>query len=268
LPTAPTTYTLSGGDGLKTLYAWFKDGAGNVSSTPATDGILLDTTPPVGSIDIEPVTAPGSGVVPPGAVGYWKFDEGSGNTAFDETDNDNDGTINGASWTTGKSGNALNFDGNGDYVEVPASSSLDFNGATQYTFQAWIKSPLTSGESSGLFRQWELGDLDTGVGLWYKASGDSYRIDIKTSSWQVFTINSANIPADTWTHITFTFNAGTLKAYQNGVLLETHTTSGTTLAASGKLRLGAFSYNGLIDEIVIYNRALSESEIQDLYNSY
>jgi len=44
LPTAPTSYTLSSGDGLKTLYAWFKDGAGNISSSPATDEILLDTS--------------------------------------------------------------------------------------------------------------------------------------------------------------------------------------------------------------------------------
>jgi len=55
LPTVPTAYTLSSGDGLKTLYAWFKDGAGNVSSASASDDILLDTKPPAGSIDIEPV---------------------------------------------------------------------------------------------------------------------------------------------------------------------------------------------------------------------
>jgi len=50
--TTPTSYILSDGDGDKTIYAWFKDGAGNVSTESATDDILLDTTPPEGAISV------------------------------------------------------------------------------------------------------------------------------------------------------------------------------------------------------------------------
>jgi hypothetical protein len=78
----------------------------------------------------------------PPPVGYWRFDEGSGSTAYDETDNNNDGTISGATWTTGFSGSALYFHGggqwfDGDVVTVLNSSSLDING--EFTVEAWIK---------------------------------------------------------------------------------------------------------------------------------
>jgi len=57
-----------------------------------------------------------------GLVAYWSFDEGSGNTLHDLSGNENHGTIYGAVWTGGKSGNALYFDGDDDYVEIPADN--------------------------------------------------------------------------------------------------------------------------------------------------
>ena len=60
-----------------------------------------------------------------GLVGAWKFDEGSGNIAYDSSGNNNHGTIYGATWVDGKFGKALQFDGIDDYVNISASSSLD-----------------------------------------------------------------------------------------------------------------------------------------------
>ena len=73
---------------------------------------------------------------PPGMVAYWKFDEGSGNTAHDSIGT-NHGTIYEATWTTGQVGGALNFDNVNAYVDIPQSASLDLT--QTMTFEAWIK---------------------------------------------------------------------------------------------------------------------------------
>ncbi len=73
-----------------------------------------------------------------GLVGYWKFDEGSGTTATDSSGNGNTGTIYGATWVDGKSGKALSFDGNDDYV---VSTTVNFStGSADRTISFWVKS--------------------------------------------------------------------------------------------------------------------------------
>ena len=74
---------------------------------------------------------------PPGLVAAWGFDEGSGPTASDSSGNANDGSVNGAVWTSGYFGQALDFDGNSDLVLIPDSDSLDLT--TAYTFEAWVR---------------------------------------------------------------------------------------------------------------------------------
>ena len=70
-------------------------------------------------------------------IGIWHFDEGSGNIARDSSGNDNNGTVYGASWTTGVNATALSYDGEDDYVEVPHSDSL--NVTDEITIEAWMK---------------------------------------------------------------------------------------------------------------------------------
>jgi hypothetical protein len=82
-----------------------------------------------------------------GPVAHWKFDEGNGTTTYDSTNNNNDGTLGDGScspgsgtcptWTTGKFGSALSFDGVDDYVEVPDDVSLNF-GTGDFTLEAWV----------------------------------------------------------------------------------------------------------------------------------
>jgi predicted GH43/DUF377 family glycosyl hydrolase len=75
-----------------------------------------------------------------GAVGYWEFDEASGTTLIDSSGNGNTGTVHGAQWVQGISGNALSFDGVNDYVSIPHSSSLDVSGH-EITVEYWVKFP-------------------------------------------------------------------------------------------------------------------------------
>lgn len=79
-----------------------------------------------------------------GLMGYWKFDEGSGTTAADSSGHGYDGTINGATWTGGHSGGALDFDGVDDYVEMDAhSENLGYNKTDDVVISAWFKSTST-----------------------------------------------------------------------------------------------------------------------------
>jgi len=84
--------------------------------------------------------------VDPYTPALWHFDLGTGSIAFDATANNNDGTISGATWTTGKFGSALYYHGggqffNGDSVTVPNSTSLDIT--SPFTVEAWIKATGT-----------------------------------------------------------------------------------------------------------------------------
>src|SRR3990167_283101 len=83
-----------------------------------------------------------------GLVGYWNFDEGSGATVADSSGNGNTGTLtNGPTWTTGKIGQALSFDGSNDYVDAGTGSSLNL--ASSLTVSAWIKPDTFGGGSYG-----------------------------------------------------------------------------------------------------------------------
>lgn len=80
-----------------------------------------------------------------GLLAYWSFDEGSGNVAYDYSGHDYHGSIVGASWTTGHSGSALDFDGSDDYVNMDAHSpNLGFNNTDDYKISVWINSTSTN----------------------------------------------------------------------------------------------------------------------------
>ena len=81
-----------------------------------------------------------------GLVGYWKFDEGTGTQALDSSGNSNTGTLtNGPTWTSGKVGNAIQFDGSNDYVNCGTGSKLNF-GAGDFTLSSYIKTSHVQGQ--------------------------------------------------------------------------------------------------------------------------
>src|SRR5208337_5675022 len=73
----------------------------------------------------------------PGLVGWWRFDEGSGTIAGDSSGNGNNGTIYGATWVTGKYGDALSFDGASNYVSIPYNPIFNF-GTGSFSVGVWI----------------------------------------------------------------------------------------------------------------------------------
>jgi len=205
-----------------------------------------------------------------GLVGYWKFDEGSGTTAYDSSGYNNNGTLyNNPTWTTGKVGGALSFDGVNEYVD--AGNRESFNMSNAITIAAWIY-PRYSGNNEQLII------YKGGPGLnttgWRVGTKYGYiRIHYFDGSEQRSITNISYSP-NQWYHIVFSgLVDGGMKAYLNGVVQPTTSgfTNGLTTNALnlniGRYSLGSYYFDGLIDEVRIYNRALSDAEIAAIYNA-
>ena len=208
----------------------------------------------------------------PVLAGYWAFDNGQGTVATDSSGQQppNNGTlVAGPTWTTGKVGGALAFDGSNDLVDVHDSPSLDISGGI--TLAAWIKPNAVATQrvitkDYGTANGYELSLSSSGhafVRFNHATSGDTYRLDAK-----------ASYPTDgnTWVHLAATYDGATIKIYVNGVLDNSKATTFTIGTNNVDLGLGADvgsgsgtnTLHGQMDEARIYNGALSAQEIQAL----
>ena len=208
-----------------------------------------------------------------GLVGYWPFD---GN-ANDISGNGNNGMIHGVTLTTdrhGNSDNAYHFDGK-SWIEVANSRSLH-NITAEITIAAWIK-PTSWSDQTDEGDKW-LTVLQKGsssnhyefqYGRWAK-EGVSY---VSLDYWNgAFIKNkSVNIPSlGVWQFVAITLSAGKLKSYKNGVLQDSLNVGVALVPNGSSLYIGANPvgdceyFIGTMDNVAIYNRALSASEIKAL----
>ncbi len=196
-------------------------------------------------------------------VGYWKFDEGSGNTAYDLSNYTNDGTINGdPKWVSGKIGAALEFDGSDDYVDCGNDPSLNIN--DRITVAAWVK---TTSTAHGYFVSKGTAWDETG----HYAIGQEYNVpmtfqfEIAGSGGTIELDSNVAVNDDEWHYIVGTYDDTVVRVYIDGVEENNATGSNRlTDSAVGGLTIGQRGGNiisGTIDEVRIYNRALTESEI-------
>ena len=201
-----------------------------------------------------------------GLVAYYSFDDCS---AKDLSGNGNDGIIYGAKCVDGKFGKALRFDGVDDYVEVPDSPSLDIT--DEITIEVWVKGYGFAGD----FRQivgkspdTVLRHLNFAYDLRVDKAGP-LRFSINNGDWQYVL---ATIEEGKWYHVVGTYDGSEMRLYVNGELKDTKSVSGSIITNDAPVSIGrlpAYDYwNGTIDEVRIYNRALSAEEISDLYNNY
>jgi len=209
-----------------------------------------------------------------GLVGYWSMNEGTGTVAGDGSGNGNRGTLtNGPTWVDGKKGKALNFDGTSQGVSLGNPASLP-SGTSPFTFSAWIYPKINQ---DGII----IGKLFTGsevIHLRFNRSANVVEIRYVNTVPTPFNANSTTLTTamlNKWTLITGVADGSSLHLYVNGVQ------ESSDVAYSGSQRTGAgtawgigkdFANNGtyfagLIDEVRVYNRALSAAEIQTLYNS-
>jgi hypothetical protein len=200
-----------------------------------------------------------------GRVAQWKFDEGTGTTAGDSSSNANSGTLtNGPTWVTGQSGQAVSLDGTNDLIAVDTTAGLNLNNTL--TITAWVKPTALTGYRSVVFKgvagQRGYGMNFVGDKLNFVKLGIS-----EATSTVAFTTG-------TWQHAAITLDAfsGQVKFYKNGTLVETISATGAANAAldSDDVTIGSWLdqaqsfFAGTIDDLRIYNRVLSASEIAEI----
>jgi len=238
------SFTLSSGSATKTVYVWFKDGSGNISSS-ASDSIVFND-------------------LANGLIAYYPF---NGN-ANDESGNGYNGTVNGATLTTdhnSSANKAYSFDGN-DYIDIPNLGV--FNGSTSFSVCGWAQQSDDNTERTYIhfFGENKVFCRYAGNPSWNnKANCIVY---FSTTPYAV----GGSIQNNTWFHWALVYNnSNGLSFYVNGVLEDTNAQTGTIDSVSipnqiGRSYVGLYYHTGQLDDFRIYNRALSLSEIQALYN--
>lgn len=201
-------------------------------------------------------------------VGYWPFHEDSGSTAYDFSDGNNDGTINGATVdATGLLGTtSYSFDGSGDYVDIPAYSTF-----SAYTVSAWCYMPTFSAISD-LFvireNQAFLGRTrSTTSGDQQITDGFEVAQDLGSSSAYVET----TMPVGSWTHFVASWDGSTLVLYKNGSQVDSVSAGSMDSSINDVTEIGGRSsadryWSGRIWDFRVYNTALSSSDVQTLYD--
>jgi chitodextrinase len=208
-----------------------------------------------------------------GLVAAYAFSEGTGTTVADSSGNGNTGTIVGATWTNnGKYGSALSFNGSSSYVDLGNSASL--GGTGSMTWSAWINAAASLPDDGMIVAK-----SDSSSGWQLKTSQDSgpstFGVAI-TSGSRIQRYSNTIRALNTWYHVAGVYDASakTLSIYVNGVLdngapsgvVPASQVSSSVNANIGR-RSGGLYFNGLIDEVRIYNRALSQAEIQSDMNT-
>ncbi len=205
-----------------------------------------------------------------GLVGYWSFDEGEGDTAYDYSGYGNHGTILGATWTAGLSGNALYFDGLDAYVNCGNGDSLK---ADTLTVAAWVR-------PEGKVGQQVIIDHRHGGGYNLRFHGADYPLGIcwlmrLSDGSEEYVYVPGVVDNGVWQHVVGTYDGTYLRIYRNGSLVAACNVGPLSLnSAESDLLIGRYvwlgspdhyCFEGTIDEVRIYNRALSADEIADLY---
>lgn len=213
-----------------------------------------------------------------GLISWWRA-EGNANDAAGT----NDGVMkNGASFAPGKVGRAFSFNGNGQYLEVPSSPSLNPTGSL--TLEAWVYPRRPGGIIMGKWSDLE-DYLDTrsyDIAL-TQNNGFQFGISDAAHQWdsEMHRFNSPDglVPLETWTHVAAVYDqpTGTRIMYVNGERVASRVDPPINiLRVDTKLSIGARMttsvraidfFSGLIDEPSLYNRALSAAEIRAIYNA-
>jgi Concanavalin A-like lectin/glucanases superfamily/Galactose oxidase-like, Early set domain/Bacterial Ig domain/Glyoxal oxidase N-terminus/Galactose oxidase, central domain len=235
------------------------------TTTPPSTTTTTTTTPaPTSTTSTTSSTTTTTTTPPPprtGLVGAWSFDA-AGSVAADASPSANNGTVSGATWTAaGRIGGALTFDGVNDRVDVPDSASLDLTGAM--TVEAWVRPTATTGWRTVLMKE-----RTNGLAYALYSNNDQGRpeVDVRIVADRV-AAGPAALPANQWTHLAATYDGATLRIYVNGTSVGSRPQTGATTVSASPLRIGGNAvwsewFAGSIDEVRVYNRALSATEIQ------
>jgi hypothetical protein len=248
-PYSVTWNTTSATNMSHTVSVVARDAAGN-SSQAAVDVVVSNTSQ-----------------TPGGLVAAYGFNSGSGVQVTDASGQGNTGTISSATWTTaGKFGAALSFNGTSSWVTIADAASLDLTSGM--TIEAWVNPAAGTGWRTVVLKE---GSNTLAYSL-YSANNASRPAAYVHTTGDVGLNGTAAVPLNTWTHLALTYDGSALRIFVNGAQVNSRALAGSATVTSGALRIGGNSvwgeyFKGLIDEVRIYNRALTAGEIQTDMNT-
>jgi hypothetical protein len=199
-----------------------------------------------------------------GLVAAFSFNEGGGTTINDASGNSNTGTISGASRTAlGRFGSALSFDGVNDWVTINSSSSMNLTASM--TLEAWVYPAVAPSGWRSVIGKEQPGGLAYSL---YASSESSNRpaTVVSVGGSNRILRGGSQLVAGSWIHLAATYDGATQRLYVNGSQVASRPQSGSIQTSAGPVRLGGNAvsgefFRGLIDEVRIYNRALTQAEI-------
>ena len=203
---------------------------------------------------------------PPAGIAAWYRGEDNGLDVFDL----NDGTLlNGVSYTTGKVGRSFDLDGVNDYVQMDVD--VQPSAMSEVTFEAWVFPRSPTGADQAIIGG-DDGGWDRQLGI--SPDGISFRAQTGT----IASFDAVPVDYNQWQHVAVVYSSTNVKVYKNGVEYS-FGSAPTGQASVNKLALGSNrcplcitnsatqQFNGLIDEATVYDRALSQTELQSIYNA-
>ena len=199
-------------------------------------------------------------------VAVWLFDENQGLEAEDASGNGHTGDIKGAKWVQGKIGMGLEFNGDGNIVETPHHADFDL---TEYTISAWIKTEPTGLWQTVIGKEPAAGN-PRNYGVFVAGNTKLLGVNYTTAgAWK--TAFSKTVAADNkWHHVAATFDGEFLRAYFDGVMEGETRTEIPPDHNTEPVRIGRWGnprgdyWSGVLDEVAMFNQALTEEEIQDI----
>jgi hypothetical protein len=229
-------------NGQHTLSARARDAAGN---TALASAVVVST----------------SNTQPTALMAAYAFNEGSGTIVNDSSGNAAAGTIQGATWTAqGKYGSGLSFNGTSNWVTVNDSNALDLTAGM--TLEAWVYPTVPpSGWRTIMHKEVDRYYLMAGSSSGAPAAGGTFA----TGNANVYAPSALAVNA--WNHLAVTYDSARVRIYANGVEVASQPQTALLTTSNGPLRFGGTQaygeyYNGKIDEVRVYNRALTPAEIQ------
>ena len=201
-----------------------------------------------------------------GLVGCWLMNEGGGGKLFDLSGKNNTGTITNALWTSGKFGSCLSFDGNDDYAQITDNATLRF-GTGDFAVSAWFNyAGVDSSGYSNIISKGRTGDAE-----WFMDVFTNFVRFYAGNTMVVGSSGATSVSTNTWYNVIATRNGSNGYIYLNGLLKATDTSSSVDLSTTKNIKIGVNTevtdrdFNGKIDDVKIYNYALTPSQIKQLY---
>ena len=197
------------------------------------------------------------------------LNETSGSTFADSSGSNNNATSNNVSFTTGYFDKALQFNGSSSNLIIPNNASL--NPTTALTLEAWVKWNINP-SSGANWAQIIDKNVDDQYQLQHSQTNNAFEFALRTSTGRRYILGTTAPVQGVWYHIVATYDGSFMRIYVNGNFERSGAATGTINTSTTPVYIGSRTtsdrnFNGVIDEVAIYSRALSASEISSRYNA-